>query len=145
MLRAPRSMPNSSGGTPMTRACANLRVVTMVTSWVTAGAADCGDDRDSRGAGMVMVRRLRRRERNFMARHAADLKARLPIRYACREVLRGRIVAQIVEQDPGNPPGRYYDVVGCKPFCGSTGCVDRCGSKLSMVDSGQPFHCRADS
>jgi hypothetical protein len=46
MLRAPRSMPNSSGGTPSTRAWASLRVLTMVTSWVigeTVGDGAAGE------------------------------------------------------------------------------------------------------
>ena len=38
MLRAPRSMPNSSGGTPITLAWASFRVVTMVTSCVTGAS-----------------------------------------------------------------------------------------------------------
>src|SRR5882757_1761192 len=54
MPRAPRSMPNSSGGTPITLACASFRVVTMVTSCVTGGASGVAAGPGSRGTAILL-------------------------------------------------------------------------------------------
>src|SRR5262245_36237261 len=69
MLRAPRSMPNSSGGTPITFACASLRVVMMVTSWVV-GAPSGGAAGDSGGTIMFIAFSYKKSARRLLGASA---------------------------------------------------------------------------
>src|SRR5436190_10967473 len=100
MLRAPRSMPNSSGGTPITFASASLRVVTMVTSWVVGAASSAGAVGGSGGMIMFMGSRLKKWLEAIGAT-AAHVARNYPL-----PVSAAGIVAQIVLKKTDQPAGR---------------------------------------
>src|SRR6267142_868502 len=94
MLRALRSMPNSSGGTPATRAPELRLRVTTVTSW-SCGAGASGKSGCIRGHILWLAHRLGRRTGvrffGICARAMCD-HLDLGIRDDDRELLVGQIV-----------------------------------------------------